>query len=60
VLDILAVLCYNGYIKLKRIKKMMLICDGKLFKTLNEATAYAKAVYNQTGVILAIDLYKGE
>jgi hypothetical protein len=45
--------------KLKRIKNM-LICDGKIFKTLNEATAYAKAVYNQTGVILAIDLYKGE
>jgi hypothetical protein len=38
----------------------MLICDVKLFKTLNEATAYAKAVYNKTGVILAIDLYKGD
>ena len=38
----------------------MLICDGKIFKTLNEATAYAKAVYNKTGVILGIDLYKKE
>jgi hypothetical protein len=59
VLDILAVLCYPSHVKLKRIKNM-LICDGKLFKTLNEATAYAKAVYNKTGVILGIDLYKGE
>jgi hypothetical protein len=59
MLDIVAVLWYNGYLELKRIKNM-LICDGKIFKTLNEATAYAKAVYNQTGVILAIDLYKGE
>ena len=36
----------------------MLICDNKLFKTLNEATAYAYAVYNKTGIILGIDLYK--
>lgn len=45
---------YNGFVLMMK-EKIMYLCDGRKFKTLRAAVAYAKKAFVKTGVVLGIE-----